>query len=185
MFGSDPATGVTVVSSSEVTAISPAGTGTVHVTVTTPGGTSAASATDRFGYVAPSTRPSSGAQGYWLTASDGGVFAFGSAGYFGSMGGKHLNAPVVGVEATPDGGGYWLVARDGGVFAFGSAGYFGSMGGSPPGSPVVGIAATPDGGGYWLATSNGSVIDFGDAGSLGSMAGKLLNDPIVATEGGE
>ena len=30
--------------------------------------------------------------------------------YHGSMGGRHLNAPIVGMAATPDGGGYWLVA---------------------------------------------------------------------------
>ena len=34
--------------------------------------------------------------GYWLTASDGGVFSFGDAAYEGSMGGKKLNAPVEG-----------------------------------------------------------------------------------------
>ena len=59
--------------------------------------------------------------GYWLVASDGGVFAFGDARFYGSIGGEHLNQPVVGMAATPDGGGYWLVASDGGVFAFGDA----------------------------------------------------------------
>ncbi|GAA2627822.1 IPT/TIG domain-containing protein [Streptomyces vastus] len=39
-FGSKPATSVTNVSPTEVTAVSPSGTGTVGVTVTTPGGTS-------------------------------------------------------------------------------------------------------------------------------------------------
>ena len=48
--------------------------------------------------------------GYWLAARDGGIFAFGDAGFYGSMGGKALNAPVVGVAATPDGKGYWEVA---------------------------------------------------------------------------
>jgi hypothetical protein len=33
-------------------------------------------------------------------ASDGGLFAFGDAGFFGSMGGQHLNAPVVGLALT-------------------------------------------------------------------------------------
>ena len=37
------------------------------------------------------------------------------------MGGRPLNAPVVGIAATPDGGGYWEVASDGGIFAFGDA----------------------------------------------------------------
>ncbi|MFF7405614.1 IPT/TIG domain-containing protein [Streptomyces murinus] len=40
MFGSKPATGLTQVSATEVTAVSPSGTGAVGVTVTTPGGTS-------------------------------------------------------------------------------------------------------------------------------------------------
>jgi hypothetical protein len=39
--------------------------------------------------------------GYWEVAADGGIFAFGSAQFYGSMGGQHLNAPVVGM-ATSD-----------------------------------------------------------------------------------
>ena len=39
-----------------------------------------------------------------------------------------LNAPIVGIAATPDGGGYWLVAADGGVFSFGDAHFYGSTG---------------------------------------------------------
>ena len=38
--------------------------------------------------------------GYWLVASDGGVFNYGDAGFFGSMGGSPLNAPVVGAAAS-------------------------------------------------------------------------------------
>jgi hypothetical protein len=49
MFGSTPA-GFTVISESSITATSPAGTGTVDVTVTTPGGTSATSPADQFTY---------------------------------------------------------------------------------------------------------------------------------------
>ena len=59
--------------------------------------------------------------GYWEVASDGGLFAFGSAQFYGSMGGQPLNAPIVGMTATPTGNGYWEVASDGGLFAFGSA----------------------------------------------------------------
>ena len=47
------------------------------------------------------------------------------------MGGLSLNAPVVGMAATPTGHGYHLVASDGGVFAFGDAAFDGSMGGQP------------------------------------------------------
>jgi DNA-binding beta-propeller fold protein YncE len=57
-FGSTPATGVTVNSASSMTAVSPAGSGTVNVTVSTYTGTSAASAGDVFSYsAAPNTGP--------------------------------------------------------------------------------------------------------------------------------
>jgi hypothetical protein len=114
------------------------------------------------------------AVGAWDVASDGGVFAFCGAPFYGSLGGMHLNAPVVGVVATPDRNGYWLVAADGGVFAFGDAQFYGSMGGHPLNKPVVGMAATPDGKGYWLVASDGGVFAFGDASFEGSMGGKPL-----------
>jgi hypothetical protein len=64
--------------------------------------------------------------GYWLVASDGGVFAFGDAGFYGSMGGKPLNKPMMAIAANPDGTGYWTAAVDGGVFSFGDAPFRGS-----------------------------------------------------------
>ena len=67
--------------------------------------------------------------GYWLVASDGGIFTFGDAGFYGSTGDIRLNKPIVGMAATPDGGGYWLVASDGGIFTFGDASFYGSTGG--------------------------------------------------------
>jgi hypothetical protein len=81
--------------------------------------------------------------GYWLVASDGGIFAFGDAGFHGSTGSIHLSQPVVGMAANPDGNGYWLVASDGGIFSFGGqyGGFFGSMGGSRLNKPMVGIGA--------------------------------------------
>ncbi len=117
--------------------------------------------------------------GYWLVASDGGIFSFGDAGFHGSMGATHLNKPVVGMAATPDGKGYWLVASDGGIFAFGDAGFYGSMGGHPLNQPVVGMAATPDGKGYWLVASDGGIFAFGDAQFHGSTGNIILNQPIV------
>jgi len=118
-------------------------------------------------------------QGYWLVASDGGVFAFGDAMFYGSMGGKRLSEPVVGIASTSDGHGYWLVASDGGLFAFGDAGFFGSMGGRALVRPVVGMASTPDGHGYWLVASDGGLFAFGDAGFFGSMGGRALTRPVV------
>jgi beta-xylosidase len=72
--------------------------------------------------------PTPDGHGYWLVASDGGIFSFGDARFFGSTGGIHLNEPVVGLAPTPDGGGYWLVASDGGIFSFGNAAFHGSIG---------------------------------------------------------
>jgi hypothetical protein len=57
-------------------------------------------------------------EGYWLVASDGGIFSFGDAPFDGSMGGTNLNAPVVGMAADATTGGYRLVASDGGIFSF-------------------------------------------------------------------
>ncbi|MHB1583419.1 MAG: beta strand repeat-containing protein [Acidimicrobiales bacterium] len=118
-------------------------------------------------------------QGYWLVAADGGVFAFGAAHFYGSTGNLHLQAPVVAMASTADGGGYWLAAADGGVFSFGDAVFHGSMGGKPLNQPIVGMAATPDGGGYWMVASDGGVFSFGDANFYGSMGGKPLDKPIV------
>ena len=50
-------------------------------------------------------RPRPTARGYWLVASDGGIFTFGDAAFYGSTGRMHLNKPIVGMAATPDGAG--------------------------------------------------------------------------------
>jgi hypothetical protein len=117
---------------------------------------------------------------YWLVASDGGIFSFGGAQFYGSMGGRPLNQPIVGMAPTGDGGGYWEVASDGGIFAFGDAQFYGSMGGRPLNRPVVGMAAVPGGGGYWLVASDGGIFAFGDAQFYGSTGNLTLNEPIVA-----
>jgi hypothetical protein len=117
--------------------------------------------------------------GYWMVASDGGIFSQGGAPFFGSTGGMRINAPVVGMAATPHDGGYWLVASDGGVYSFGNARFHGSMGGRRLAAPVVGMASTPGGNGYWLVASDGGIFSFGDARFHGSTGGMRLNQPIV------
>jgi hypothetical protein len=117
--------------------------------------------------------------GTLVTSSDGGVYAYGRATFFGSMAGRALNAPVVGLAATPDGRGYWLVAADGGLFTFGDATFYGSMGGHPLNQPIVGLAPTPDGRGYWEVAADGGLFSFGDAAFFGSMGGQPLNQPVV------
>ena len=117
--------------------------------------------------------------GTWLAAADGGVFSFGGAPFYGSMGGKRLNRPIVTMAATPSGRGYWLVASDGGVFAFGDAGFFGSTGAIALMKPIVTMSPTPSGQGYWLVASDGGVFAFGDAGYFGSTGATKLKAPVV------
>ena len=108
--------------------------------------------------------------GYWLAASDGSVYNFGDAANYGSMAGKHLAAPIVGIVASPDGRGYWLVARDGGVFAFGSARYYNSLPGlgKAPGASVVGMAAMPAAGPVGPTGARGPGGPGGSAGPAGA-----------------
>jgi hypothetical protein len=105
--------------------------------------------------------------------------AFGDAQDLGSMRGKPLAQPVVGMAATPSGKGYWLVARDGGIFSFGDATFFGSTGAIRLNQPIVGITRTPSGKGYWFVAADGGVFSFGDARFLGSTGAIHLNKPIV------
>ena len=121
--------------------------------------------------------PASTAPGYWEVASDGGIFSFGNAAFYGSMGGTRLNAPVVGMAADPATGGYWEVASDGGVFSF-HAPFYGSMGATKLNQPVVAMAATPDGKGYWLVAADGGVFSFGDAAFYGSAGASPPSQPV-------
>ncbi len=117
--------------------------------------------------------------GYTMVASDGGIFTYGTDQFYGSMGGKSLNQPVVGMAKTPDGKGYWEVASDGGIFSFGDAQFYGSMGGKPLNQPIVGMASTPDGKGYWEVASDGGIFSFGDAQFAGSAGSLTLRAPVV------
>jgi subtilisin family serine protease len=118
--------------------------------------------------------------GYWMVATDGGIFAFGDAGFLGSTGNIRLNSPIVGMARTVTGKGYWLVAADGGIFTFGDAEFFGSTGSLKLNSPIIGMAGTGTGKGYWLVARDGGIFAFGDAPFLGSTGGTRLNSPIVS-----
>ncbi|MGD0808736.1 MAG: hypothetical protein ABSA91_03400 [Acidimicrobiales bacterium] len=163
-----------------LTGLMSSGAGQAHVSQaqTSQGFTAGRAATTaaRGPEVTPSGQSSSG---YWLEGSDGGIFAFGDAGFHGSTAGVTLQAPIVGMAATPDGKGYWLVQSDGGIFAFGDAHFDGSTGGVAIAHPMVGMAATPDGKGYWLVQSDGGIFAFGDAHFDGSTGGVAIAHPIV------
>ncbi len=120
--------------------------------------------------------------GYWLVGSDGGIFTFGSAQFYGSTGSLRLQRPVVGIVPTVDRGGYWLDASDGGVFAYGDTQFYGSVPGlglHPAGSglpnslnaPIVGMVPSIDDNGYFMVASDGGVFAFGDAHFAGSCPG--------------
>jgi len=132
--------------------------------------------------VAPHLKPrltSADLANYWEVASDGGVFAEGRAGFYGSAGALSLNKPIVDMAATPDGLGYWMVASDGGIFNYGDARFFGSAGALALNKPIVGMAATPSANGYWLVASDGGIFSYGDAQFYGSTGALALNKPIV------
>ena len=184
-FGGEQATGYLNSDGSITVTTPPEGAGTVPVVVTTPGGSSPSVGAD-FTYVAPPPVTSSGTStsthGYWLDGSDGGIFTFGSAQFYGSTGSLKLQRPVVGIVPTADKGGYWLDASDGGIFAFGDSGFYGSIPGlglHPAGSgepnsldaPIVGMVPSADGGGYFMVASDGGVFAFGDARFAGSCPG--------------
>jgi hypothetical protein len=89
----------------------------------------------------PCNAPAEVADGYYLSASDGGIFNFGNLPFCGSTSAITLNRPVVGTAGTADAGGYWEVASDGGIFSFGDAAFYGSMGGQPLNQPIVGMSS--------------------------------------------
>jgi len=133
--------------------------------------------------------------GYWLVASDGGVFTFGDASYYGSvpglgiapagtvLSGPALTAPIVGIIPSPDGRGYLLIGADGGVFAFGDATYEGSCYQVPCGSNTAVAAAVADktGNGYWFLMTNGTSYNFGDASPSCSVPPQTV--PVTSASG--
>ena len=157
----------------------PQGAGVVQGSYSGDANSTSSSGTAGVNVLAPPPRPQ---HGYWLVGSDGGIFTFGSAQFYGSTGNLHLQRPVVGITPTRDRGGYWLDASDGGIFAFGDAGFYGSIPGlglAPAGSgiaqslnaPIVAMVPSADGRGYFMVASDGGVFAFGDARFAGSCPG--------------
>ena len=115
--------------------------------------------------------PSIDDNGYFMVASDGGVFAFGDAHFAGSCPGIG-GCPGSAVAVMPDasGNGYWLVTSTGNIYTFGDAPYFGA----PGHGTVTSAVATPDGLGYWILLADGQVFPYGDAASDGLTARRGL-----------
>lgn len=152
-----PTTAPTITTITTTTAAQPATTTTTAPTITTTTSTAEGP-------------PVAG--GYWLVGQDGGVFAFGSAKFYGSsaqVGTGTGDNTIVAMAPTADGRGYWLVSQAGGVFPFGDAQFYGSIISMDlTEGPVVGMAASPDGRGYYMLDGGGGVYAFGDAHFEGS-----------------
>lgn len=104
-------------------------------------------------------------KGYWMVAGDGGMFAFGDAGFYGSVPGvlapgEQLDAGIA--EMIPQGNGYLLVGGDGGIFTFGESRFHGSLGGQGY-IDVVSATVKADRSGYLIMRSNGEVFGFGSS----------------------
>jgi hypothetical protein len=126
-----------------------------------------------------------------MVASDGGIFSFGGAEFFGSTGATTINKPIIGMVPTATGKGYWLVASDGGVFSFGDATFLGSTGATTLNKPIVGMASTPTGacqspGGAGASGGLGGVQDFASSGSWTAPSGvtQVLIEATGAGGGG-
>ena len=117
-------------------------------------------------------------RGYWLVASDGGIFTFGDAAFYGSTGSFKAEPAHRGHGVRPErrrvrpGGGRR------GTFGFGSAPFYGSLGGIPLKNPIVAATTTPGDTGYWFSDNAGEVSAFGQASYYGS-APSAPGDPVV------
>jgi hypothetical protein len=85
---------------------------------------------------------SSDDQGYLMVGTDGGVFGFGDAPNFGTLGagygGDPANVPpIAGITLTPDGQGYWMLEPDGWSYAFSNPT---STSPSPTAAAIVSVA---------------------------------------------
>ena len=108
------------------------------------------------------------APGNWTVASDGGIFTFGAAQFFGSMGGTHAEPADRRHGRRPP------TARATGssrATAASSPSARRTSSDRPArmhlNQPIVGMAAAQDGKGYWLVASDGGIFAFGSRALLG------------------
>ena len=109
--------------------------------------------------------------GYWLLASDGGVFSFGDAHFYGSTGAMKLERAGRRMGTAAGGNGYWLARpRRRHVLlrrrARSSARCPASAGARAAPRPSR-SPATHTGHGYWMLLADGRVVPFGDAEQYG------------------
>jgi serine protease len=159
-FGTHPATSVTCGATS-CTATSPAGTGTVHVRVTTSAGTSATSAADTFSYAAGP--PSGPIVGYRGKCAD-------------DAGSSTRNGNLIDLwRCTGSAGQTWTVETNGTLRVLGKCmAILNSR--TANGSAIVGWSCTGGWNEVWVHRSNGELVN--------PHSGKCLTDPNYSTQNG-
>ncbi len=176
-FGSTEAEHFTVVSGSEIMAISPRGPdgAVVDVTVATPVGTSPRFAPDHFKFtfdpLVTNLSPSSGTvRGGTAVTLTGANFTGTKTVEFGGIPADfRVTGPDTIVATTP-------ASRHGAQVA--GVTVVNAHGSSPAsGSAVFRFVVPPSG--YWLAAADGGIFSYGAARFHGSTGGKVLNEPIV------
>jgi len=144
-FGPTPASTFTFSSATTVYATAPTGTGTVHVTVVTPGGTSGTSSADQFTYIippAPAVTSVSSSSGFFGTSVivTGTNFTGASVVDFGTTAATNFSVnSATNITATVPGGTGSVdvtVTTSGGTSATGSADQFTYLAG-PPAPPTM------------------------------------------------
>ena len=120
--------------------------------------------------------------GYWLVGSDGGVFSFGKARFYGSLGATKVvpGEATIGIVTTATGNGYWLVNEQGKVTSFGGAAALPSLPLADQKIPIVSVSISRDGTGIWYTNAHGNVWNLGSAGFYGSLARTTIDHPITA-----
>ncbi|WP_247538647.1 IPT/TIG domain-containing protein [Ralstonia pseudosolanacearum] len=172
-FGTTPATGYSVDSDTQITATSPAGTGTVDVRVTTPSGTSAVVAGDQFGYQVPGAPAVTGINPSGGSAAGGDAVTITGTGFTGATGVQFGTAAATGVAVnsdtqvtavSPAGSGTVdvTVTTPAGTSPTGAADQF-TYG--PPAVPVV-TSVNPNNG----AGAGGDVVTIAGSGFVGASA---------------
>jgi IPT/TIG domain len=207
-FGANSATSFTVNSATSITAVSPTGTGTVDVTVSTPAGTSATGVADQFSYgssptvtnVNPSAGPESGGTSVTVTGTN---FTGATAVKFGSTGAASfvVNSATSITAVSPAGTGTVdvTVSTPAGTSATSSADQFGYA--PPPAVTNVNPNAGPESGGTSVNVTGtnltgATAVKFGAANAASftvnsatsitavSPAGTGTVDVTVSTAGG-
>ncbi len=102
-FGTNPASGITVVNGTTITALSPAGSGAVDVTVVIPAGTSATTAADRFTYTTAQSAPTvTGVSPSSGPAAGGTLVTVTGTGFTGATAVDFGTKPATGVTVVND-----------------------------------------------------------------------------------